>query len=418
MNFSCKDMNIFIVGSACSFPHGYGASARICQYALGLSKLCRSVNILCLQPSELPDRTIANSEVCGRYHGVSFEYTPGTTVYSRNRLGRRIQYIKGIIGAYHALNKFNKNKKIHIILFYGTDFFFYSLLLWIYSITHGSCFIGENTEAPFVNSKNGIRASIKKWLVLHIGHKLFDGFVVISSFLENKFRLTLQKNTPIIQLPIMIHTKIFENIKYVKDSKIKYLIYCGNLNHKGEVEGVLSAWAAIKQEFPDWHVRIIGDCFTKNKRRSLDALVHSLDIEEDVEFMGLISRERLVEILMQGDVMLLPRSDGLFSRAGLPNKLGEYLATGKPVIVTKTGDIERYLTDRFSAYLVRPDDVQAFSDTMRYVMSHQQEASQVGLTGRKIAKKIFDTDKNSKRFLDFAISIYNNKYKFVLTGER
>jgi glycosyltransferase involved in cell wall biosynthesis len=409
MNSSCERIRVVIVGSACSFPHGYGASARICQYALGLSKLCHSVKILCLQPSEWPDRPIVNREVRGTYNNVYFEYTPGTTIYSKNRLGRRIQYVKGIIGAYHALNRFNKDGKIDMILFYGTDFFIYSIFLWFFSKIHGCCFIGENTEAPFVNSKNGIRSSIKKWLVFHIAHKLFDGFVVISSFLENTFQLSLHKNTPILRLPIMIETQNFENEEYVDSSDRKYLIYCGNLNYKGEVEGVLKAWAAIRHDFPDWHVRIIGDCFSKSRRRSLAILVQSLGIDKDVEFMGLVPRERLVKTLMQGDIMLLPRSYGLFSQAGLPNKLGEYLATGKPVIVTKTGDIEFYLTDRRTAYLVQPDDVQAFSDTMRHVMSHDHEAYQVGLNGRKIAKKFFDTNENCKKLLNFAINIFNNK---------
>ena len=48
----------------------------------------------------------------------------------------------------------------------------------------------------------------------------------------------------------------------------------------------------------------------------------------------------------------LPREDALFSRAGFATKLGEYLASGRPVIASATGDVELYLKDDVDAFLV------------------------------------------------------------------
>ena len=107
--------------------------------------------------------------------------------------------------------------------------------------------------------------------------------------------------------------------------------------------------------------------------------------------------------------MLLPRAESLFSQAGLPNKLGEYLATGKPVVVTKTGDIGMYLRDRIDAFLVQPNDIQAFADTLRYVLNNPNEAAEVGLNGQKVAMEAFDTDRNCKRLIDFVKEVCGHR---------
>ena len=51
----------------------------------------------------------------------------------------------------------------------------------------------------------------------------------------------------------------------------------------------------------------------------------------------------------------MARPDSRQARGGFPTKLGEYLATGKPVCVTKVGEITVYLEDNVSAFLAEPE---------------------------------------------------------------
>ena len=122
---------------------------------------------------------------------------------------RYLQNIKGIIGAFRALHRFRKDGPIHAIIFYGTDSPLYSILLWLLAKIHGACFIGENTEAPFVYCNSSLSIVFKKWFVTRFIHKLFDGFIVISTYLEKTFRLTLKQNTPILRLPVLVNTAVF-----------------------------------------------------------------------------------------------------------------------------------------------------------------------------------------------------------------
>lgn len=394
-------LNIVIVGYVFGFPNGHGASARISQYARGLDAHGCKVHILCLKPTEPPDGSVLNQAVKGEFRGASFEYTSGTSIFSNSRIFRYYQNIKGVIGAFRSVQRLRKKQPIHAVLYYGTDSPYYTMVLWLLAKMYRASFIGENTEAPFVYSRTSVSNSFNKWLVTRCTHKLFDGFVVISTFLEKTFRQTLRRGIPILRLPVLVETSAFESKNQAASYLTRTIVYCGNLNHEGEVGGLLEAWSKIKSDFPAWKIRIIGDNSSPDIQAFLLRLMKDLCIEECIEFTGLVARQQLVELLMSGDVMALPRSSGLFSEAGLPNKLGEYLATGKPVVTTNVGDIRLYLQDRVDAFLVQPDDVQTFADILRYVLTHPVEAKEVGENGMVAAQKHFDTHNNCKRLINF-----------------
>ncbi len=133
----------------------------------------------------------------------------------------------------------------------------------------------------------------------------------------------------------------------------------------------------------------------------LQNIVKHLGLTGRVTFVGAVARSDIPHRLNAGDIMALPRASGTFSTAGFPTKLGEYLASGKPVVVTATGDIPVYLKDGVSAYLVPPDDSNAFAERLRYVISHPLESAEVGLRGRDVALCEFDSGRQTKRILSF-----------------
>ena len=86
---------------------------------------------------------------------------------------------------------------------------------------------------------------------------------------------------------------------------------------------------------------------------------------------------------------------------GFPTKLGEYLASGKPVIVTNVGEISEYLTDRQNAYIIEPNNIEALYNCFKYIADHYEEAINVGLEGRKLAEGIFNYKSQAIRMYDF-----------------
>jgi glycosyltransferase involved in cell wall biosynthesis len=143
-------------------------------------------------------------------------------------------------------------------------------------------------------------------------------------------------------------------------------------------------------------LEVVGAC-SQARRAAFERIIESLGIAQRVEFTGQVTRERLPGVLAAATVLVLPRRAGLFSDAGFPTKLGEYLASGTPVVTTDTGEIGRHLTDGVTAYVVRPGDPSAFAAAVAHVLDEPDEAAQVGARGQTLAASEFDLRGHGER---------------------
>jgi glycosyltransferase involved in cell wall biosynthesis len=99
--------------------------------------------------------------------------------------------------------------------------------------------------------------------------------------------------------------------------------------------------------------------------------------------------------------LVLPRPDSQQARAGFPTKLGEYLALGRPVVVTKVGEIPRFLEDGRTAYLVETGHVENFANKLREVFADRERAEKIGLAGKEVAKSCFDWRNHEGTFCEW-----------------
>jgi hypothetical protein len=86
-----------------------------------------------------------------------------------------------------------------------------------------------------------------------------------------------------------------------------------------------------------------------------------------------------------------------FSEADCPIKLGDYLDTGLPVVVTANGDIPTYLEDGASAFFVDSRVPRPFAEKLRHVMDHLTEATLVESRGREVSQQHFDCRQQGAR---------------------
>jgi len=85
--------------------------------------------------------------------------------------------------------------------------------------------------------------------------------------------------------------------------------------------------------------------------------VNQMGLSNYVVFKGSKSRNEIPEILAISSILVLTRVKTARSDGGFPTKLGEYLASGKPVILTNVGEINEYIIDRVNAFLVEPNNI-------------------------------------------------------------
>ncbi|NQU44239.1 glycosyltransferase, partial [bacterium] len=109
------------------------------------------------------------------------------------------------------------------------------------------------------------------------------------------------------------------------------LLYLGSLAHRRGVKEVVEALAADASIREGLVLRIVGGGPGESEIRHL---VKSAGLGETVRFEGSVPPEKVPAILRKADAFISPLPDHKWWRVSSPLKLFEYLATGKPMLLT------------------------------------------------------------------------------------
>lgn len=130
---------------------------------------------------------------------------------------------------------------------------------------------------------------------------------------------------------------------------------------------------------------IIGDGPEKNR---LKKLVKNLDIEKNVNFIGQLDRNKVLEYLKNSDIYLFPSL-----REGGSWALMEAMSSGLPVICfnwTGSGEI----TDDKSAIRITPskmsEDIDAFYNALKEMIDNPQKRMEYGVNAKERIEHVFN----------------------------
>ncbi|GAB4467449.1 MAG: glycosyltransferase family 4 protein [Anaerolineae bacterium] len=101
--------------------------------------------------------------------------------------------------------------------------------------------------------------------------------------------------------------------------------------------------------------------------------------------LGAVPYESLGEVLACGDVMILPYSNTSINRHRYPNRLGDYLAAGRPVVTNRTGDAGD-LVSRERVGLVVEEDPEQFAGAIRALLEQPAQCEEMGRRARALAE--------------------------------
>jgi glycosyltransferase involved in cell wall biosynthesis len=186
-----------------------------------------------------------------------------------------------------------------------------------------------------------------------------------------------------------VDPKRFEGLEKQMGQK-RYIAYCGTVsNNKDGVDDLIKAFALTHKKHSDVSLYIIGGIPDKEDRVGNMRLIEDLGIKDSVVFTGVVSAKEMPQLLKNASVMALDRPDSLQAKNGFPTKLGEYLLTGNPVVVTKVGDIPSFLKDGVSALLSEDKNEEAFSSKLNWALENENEALMIGARGKDVALSNF-----------------------------
>lgn len=247
----------------------------------------------------------------------------------------------------------------------------------------------EITEHPEVHPPYGLSGKLALRDFLRHCRKL-DGLFVISKGLESYFVSNGVRLEKIILFNMMVDENRFEGVER-QPSDTRDVVFCGSL--KNSIDGVdelIRAFAEVATQYPDAKLRVFARINKESKDyQDCRRLVDEKGLQYKVVFEGLVPFDEVPQRMVNATMLALDRPDCIQARYGFPTKLGEYLLSGNPVIVTAVGEIPLYLKDMDNALLAKPGSTQAFANKIKWVLDHPEESKGIGVRGKAAARELF-----------------------------
>ena len=112
------------------------------------------------------------------------------------------------------------------------------------------------------------------------------------------------------------------------------------------------------------------------------------ELSDVAEYRGWLDYAKDVSGLKDVDIFLQLLKDSDVSRAGWPNKLGDYLAFGKPIILSPYGDISEFVKNQEGFFIVSYDKSSIISTLNRIVEMPFEKIQQMGVANYHLAQLI------------------------------
>lgn len=231
---------------------------------------------------------------------------------------------------------------------------------------------------------------------------------VMTSKLKLYYEEYVGQKTEVIHLPMTVDFSRFKGS--IEDNNLKkpYIAYCGTMNNKKDgVIILIQSFIKIMARFPQLHLYLAGPITPINDYLEQKSLIEKYNAENFVTYLGNLSKEAIPKFLSNASVLAMARPESKQAEGGFPTKLGEYLATGRPVCVTRVGEIENYLEHNRSAYFANPGSIDSFADALTNALT-SKEADIIGAYGKNVAMKYFNKDIQAKVLFEFMLK---NRYK-------
>ena len=374
------------------FPDGGATSQRLYLLARILNEEMGQTDVWVLHAAS---KTVVpgNSAVTGSYGGVRFRYLCGRTVRPRG-LGQAIlDTMQGIFVAARLLLTRSQRPDVLVIYTPVLAKFIVPLvlarLLRIPIIVEACEVFSTSTDVVGTGLMrrlaNGGQALMERKLPA-----MASGLIVISRRIKDYYRALGFAEESIYLLPVLTDIERYQGEGTVVSHLVgeQYFLNSGSFAEKDGIAYLIDAMVAVRADYPGLKLVFTGFAGEVIKRNILTRA--GVGGAGWIIFTGMLNRDELIWCYKRATGLLCCRSNSDYANYGFPTKLAEYLSCARPIIATRVGDVELYLTDGQNAFLAQPENVPDIAEAMRRLLRDPDRALSIGQRGAKVAAQWFD----------------------------
>jgi glycosyltransferase involved in cell wall biosynthesis len=165
------------------------------------------------------------------------------------------------------------------------------------------------------------------------------------------------------------------------DQDCRVVLYAGRLAEDTGTRFILDAWRLLEQKFPasPWTLLVAGDELgpANTYRARSERELHT------ARFLGKVLNVQ--PLLWSADVLVRPSLT-----EGMSNVVLEAMASGLPVVGTRTGGLAEQVEDGVTGLLVPPADARALAGAIVEALADEGRRAQMGRAGRMRAERKYD----------------------------
>jgi len=158
----------------------------------------------------------------------------------------------------------------------------------------------------------------------------------------DRSKIPSAKCTAMLNYP---NLEYFKNFKHETDRETFRIIYPGHLSQHHGLDIGMKAIAIVKQEVPSIRLDIYTGSYISEYAEFLEELTYELDLQENICFHNSVPIEELAEIYKKVDIGIVTKRAGVFSSEAFSTKIFDFIASGIPVVASKTKIDEFYFDD-------------------------------------------------------------------------
>lgn len=246
----------------------------------------------------------------------------------------------------------------------------------------------SSNKLQYFSAKIGQYTSVKySDLIINLG----------SRELEKYFIDIICSSIKVITLPPPVDVQMIQKVKYLNyiqqnDLKNDFIItYAGSFKFFEGLRDLIMAINPILKNNRRIKLVLAGgftvlDC--RNVEKDINKLLPFL--KKQVWLPGQLNYIDVYSLLKASDILVIPKINHTINKNAMPIKLGEYLATGKPVVSAKIGGIGDYIKHMENGLLYSPGDIVTLRNNIEFLMKNEDIAIQIGKKGIETANTIFD----------------------------
>lgn len=251
-----------------------------------------------------------------------------------------------------------------------------SFASWVHKIVDGNVCISKSLADALMHKLN---LPSEKLCVAHSGVKIKRFISRSESKEELRTRLNLPRNKNIICYTGKVYYR-YEEISY-------YLQVAEKLNE----DTVIVIVGGRPDQVSMWR----KECAERNI--------------SNIIFCSFVLPSEIPDYLRAADLLLMYYSPSPLNEYRSPGKLFEYLASGVPVVASRTQSIEEIVSDGENVFLVEPYQPRLLIKKINEILTSGELLEYDGRNGRECVKE-FTWRKRAQCFLDFGMFLADKQY--------